>query len=658
MLSSVSGRLLNKHILTWTLLFNGTIIKYVNKTIMNQTMGETMNINNIYAGKPDASDEIRERGYEEFANNYIEPSGVNIERLASTEYGTPFFIMGDKGTGKTALLHFLENYVRTLDPQACSSFISFENSFTQVQKEKFNAISQSISTSISIDRSIASIGQSVECDFTYIWKWQLYQKIIKDHEELNNGIFVCDDNWEKFVTEISRISKTIDKTQMNLPAKISVTMTANPQLGTFTPGLNIEPVDFSQRNFNVTKGYKEFVKIIDRADLLVQSIARTDIPYYIFIDELEAYRGEGDTFYRDLRMIRDLLFTVKRMNDIFQSGTKFICSVRLEIINAINRFVQSKQLHKIMQGYDERLIWEYTNTNSFNHPIIRVLLRRIQIAEEKLANHPVKQDELIQKWFVTNVYNTHICTYILDNTWHKPRDIVRLLLSAQSKDSKNSTIFNQHTFETFMPVYSKQCLVEVREEMQALYTASEIEEIFNCLQGFKVSFSYTEISERVKRLYPDSIFAKETHTVLNDMYRIGVIGNILSNDLSSRWAHKEQYSLFIDEPWKIIIHSSLRIELSVSGRIDKHINKKLYLTESYKDTNIYTAQIKKIRYRYIIVSFEKDGCIQSGYVGMGNLGIPGLEEGLLNTHFKVGEFLKLKILKYDYTYANWRMCVI
>lgn len=51
-----------------------------------------MNISSIYAGKPDASDEIRERGYEEFANNYIEPSGVNIERLASTEYGTPFFI--------------------------------------------------------------------------------------------------------------------------------------------------------------------------------------------------------------------------------------------------------------------------------------------------------------------------------------------------------------------------------------------------------------------------------------------------------------------------------------------------------------------------------------------------------------------------------------
>ena len=63
-----------------------------------------MVISDIYAGKPDASDEIRERAYEEFAKNYIQPTGIDVDRLASTEFGTPFFVMGDKGTGKTALL--------------------------------------------------------------------------------------------------------------------------------------------------------------------------------------------------------------------------------------------------------------------------------------------------------------------------------------------------------------------------------------------------------------------------------------------------------------------------------------------------------------------------------------------------------------------------
>lgn len=617
-----------------------------------------MNIGDIYAGKPDASDEIRERGYDEFASSYIKPSGINITRLASTEYGTPIFIMGDKGTGKTALLHFLQNYVCTIDASACSSFIFFDSGFSHIEREKLNTISKTISASIAIDNSFASTGQNMECDFTYVWRWQLYQKIITDNDYFNGGLFVDDENWDNFKSEISKVSKTIDKEKMHIPAKISVGATANPQLGTFAPEFNIEPVDFSQRNFHKTKSYSEFVKIIEKADSLSKLIKRTDIPYYIFIDELEAYRGENDTFYRDLRMIRDLLFTVKRLNDVFQNGTKLICSVRLEILNAINRFVQSNQLHKIMQGYDERLIWEHTNTNSFHHPIIGVLLKKIQNAEEKNSSLKIAQEDIIRKWFEPTVYNIHICSYILDNTWHKPRDIVRLLLSAQSKNSKNFSVFNQSTFDTFMPAYSKQCLVEVQEEMRALYKADEIECIFNCLQGFKVIFSFDEISQRAKTLYPDSPLAKETYTVLNDMYRIGVIGNFLNKNHSPRWEYKEQYKLIIDNPWKIIIHPALRIELAVNSRIDRYINKKVKPTKQLsRDQKVFVATIEEIRERYVLVSFIKDDCKQDGYIFMNNLGIDSIEEGKLDSLFSVGQTINAETMGYANYISRWLMRV-
>lgn len=621
-----------------------------------------MKIREIYAGKPDASDEIRERGYDEFANNYIKPTGIDINRLASTDYGTPFFIMGDKGTGKTALLHFLKNHVQTIDVSSCSSFISFENGFTPIQKGQFDIISRSISTSISIDSNIATIGKNIECDFTYIWKWQMYQKFITDNECFDGALFENDDNWARFVREINKLDRTISKERMAIPAKISLSATSNPQLGTVTPSLEVEPVDLSQRNFNSTKSYSAFVKIVENASHIIQTVTRTDAPYYIFIDELEAYRGESEVFYRDLRMIRDLLFTVKQLNDTLGSGTKIICSVRLEVLNAINRYIQSNQLHKIMQGYDERLIWEYTNTNSFKHPIIGVLLRRIQIAEEKAANRSISQDEIIKRWFVPHVYNMHSCRYILDNTWHKPRDIVRLLLSAQSKNSKDFSVFDQNAFETFMPVYSKQCLVEVREEMRALYTAEEIDCIFNCLQGFKIEFSYDEIVARVNRLYPNSTFAHDPHTVLSDMYRIGVVGNMSSQDRASRWEYKEQYGLFIDEPWKIVVHPSLRRELSISARLDKHINRlaisrELKSSPHFDDTR-YVATIKDIKYRYILVTFEKNGQCEEGYIAMHALGIPDIQEGLLNSHFYVGENVYAKITGYNDRYRNWYMHII
>ena len=290
-----------------------------------------MKISEISAGKPDAGDEIREKGYEEFAENYIEPSGVNIDGLASTTYGTPFFIMGDKGTGKTALLNFLERYVQDLDASACVSFIYFEKEITQTQRKQFQDISKSISTSVSIDGALASEGQNSESDFTYIWKWQLCQKIIADDEEFNGGLFQKEDgNWDAFVREIGKIDSTINKGKMRIPAKVSLKVATNPQLGTIEPGLEIEPVDFSQQNFNMSEAYLKFIKIVDNAYDLLQKLKRTDIPYYIFIDELEAYRGEDSTFYRDLRLIRDLLFEVKKNKRHIQVWDKdyMFCSPR------------------------------------------------------------------------------------------------------------------------------------------------------------------------------------------------------------------------------------------------------------------------------------------------------------------------------------------
>jgi len=60
--------------------------------------------------------------------------------------------------------------------------------------------------------------------------------------------------------------------------------------------------------------------LIDEAEAALAKVNRTDIPYYIFIDELEAYYGNRQIFERDLALIRDLIFTVKRFNTISTSG--------------------------------------------------------------------------------------------------------------------------------------------------------------------------------------------------------------------------------------------------------------------------------------------------------------------------------------------------
>ena len=203
-----------------------------------------------------------------------------------------------------------------------------------------------------------------------------------------------------------------------------------------------------------------------------------------------------------------------------------------------------------------------------------------------------------------------------------------------------------------MPVYSKQCLVEIQEEMRALYTTEEIECIVSCLRGYKVKFSYQEIIERINKLYPGSRFAKETYNVLMDLYRIGIIGNSFDDKTTPQWSYKGQYTLLIDEPWKMIIHPALRIELSVSTRIDRQREKRDNAQQVYK------ATVKDIRYRYILVSFKKDGLVEEGYISINNLGVDGIQEGQIGLYYSEGETITVVMKNFNPAYSNWYMQVL
>lgn len=84
-------------------------------------------IKDIYAGKPDAKDEIDSEGLNPFLENYVMPSNFNLKSLVDGSY---YFVTGYKGTGKTALLYYLDNYIKKIDPIACSSFIFFKGDYS------------------------------------------------------------------------------------------------------------------------------------------------------------------------------------------------------------------------------------------------------------------------------------------------------------------------------------------------------------------------------------------------------------------------------------------------------------------------------------------------------------------------------------------------
>lgn len=512
-------------------------------------------IKDIYAGKPDAKDEVEVEGSEYFLESYIEPISVNIDSLIR---GTNYFITGFKGTGKTALLYYLDNRIKEFDPVTYSSFIFFKEDISSTTRQEMEAASKRMTSFISIDPNALIDGN----DFEALWRWLIYQRIWEDNIDCNHGLFLEDPEWEKFDKLIRQIPPTV-KRKLSIPQRLSFSFSVTNGTTTYKPSAEI---DFTSKNATATEPYRKFLALINDIDNAFSKLHRTDIPYYIFVDELEAYFGDEKVFKRDLCIIRDLIFTVKKLNIIIKKlspvATKIICSIRREILNAINRFIVPKELNKVTSGFDVPLVWNYTNTNSFNHPIVRMLIKRIQMAE-KQSGTILTENEVAQKWFPEKIDFSDPANYILNNSWNKPRDIVRLILSAQACLCSNYSSFNQATFDMLRKNYSIESLNEIKEEMRALYSEKAIDEIITCFTGYKAYFKYDELRERIYKNFNNSILATDLQTILSDLYRLGFIGNYMPFRKSYRWLHKGDEQLLLNDEWSIMVHPALHSALSI-----------------------------------------------------------------------------------------------
>lgn len=601
-------------------------------------------IRDLYVGKPDAKDEVNFQGFDDFVKAYVVADHFNIDSLTS---GSNCFITGFKGTGKTALLLYLDDVLRKADNSTCSSFIFFKEDYTDVKRDELEGLSRRILSSVSIDQS--TLLETNE--FEFIWRWLLLKRIVADNEEYNRNLFVDDDNWKMFERIVGTILAPKNKRKISIPKSIKMRFpvsTVEPTIGiTATPEFEVDLQKQSDDN------YKNFIHVIEQAESLFSKLKRTDIPYYIFVDELEAYYGELTVFKRDLCLIRDLLFAVKYFNTIFITNqlnkTKIICSVRSEILTAISRFVITKELNKITSGFSVPLSWNYSTTSSYLHPIMQIFLKRIGICENKESTNYDYKD-IYDRWLPEKIQSIEPANYILNNSWYKPRDIVRLLSVSQNCIFNNNKAFTQAVFNSIVKAYSEDSLSEIKEELRALYSPNEIDIIINCFMGYKTIFSISELKNRVDTLFSATVLKEKFLDVINDLYRLGFLGNYLPLSKTYRWQHRGDDRVILSNEWRLTIHYALRSALSIGSRQDYGLNR----GQAPQKGDLSVAIVKKVFEKYALVEFEHyggkyQGCIYIGYFSH-----------FLNKRFidLRGEILKgqtynVVVLKFNEKFQEW-----
>ncbi|WP_044878200.1 P-loop ATPase, Sll1717 family [Paenibacillus sp. IHBB 10380] len=599
-------------------------------------------VKDIYSGKPDAKDEINFDGISGFIKTFIVPQNINLESLLN---GNHCFISGYKGTGKTALLFYLDNLIKERDSSACSSFVFFKEEFADLKRDEFEKYSKRNLSSITIDKDTL-LNNS---EFEYVWRWLLFKRIVADNEEFNGGLFEDNEYWIKFRKIVSTIKGPLNTKKSIIPNKVKIGIPYKDPSGmSIATEMEVDLGKDTKEN-----NYSSFVKLIDDAEDALSKLTKTDIPYHIFVDELEAYFGDQEVFKRDLYLIRDLIFTIKRFNSIFSSSNmsniKIICSIRSEIVNAISRFIVTKELNKVTSGFEIPLKWNYNNTNSFSHPIMQILLRRIALSESEEQEKFRSDKEIIAQWFPENIHEIDPSSYVLNNSWHKPRDIVRFIISAQNSINNDSTSFSQAVFSSLHKQYSIDSLVEIKEEMRALYTSEQIEDIINIFTGFKSIFSVNQLRTRINKFFGNSIMDTNFNSVLNDLYRLGFIGNYLPASQMYRWQHKGDDRLIISDEWRIMIHQALQSALSVGKKLDYSMKR----FEEPQIGDVVSFNVKRINKSFVYGSIKFYGKSYPAYIHIRNMAETYINN--LTDIVTEGEELQTVIIEYDEKSSNWSL---
>lgn len=502
-------------------------------------------IKDIYAGMPDAKDEIFTNQADRFFASFIIPPGLLIDNLME---GKKFLVTGYKGVGKTAILFYLQNYVQKKDPSTCTSFLYFKSDFEEVKKSNIDVVARKLTSLIDVSGEI----QPNKVEYLHIWRWVFFRKIVDDCEENQGGLFEQDNNWYSFVKEVGKISFSApDKKTISL-SKLGISLNASPIAGVSLA------TDATFQVANDKTAFSALIDTVDRCEQLFQKLKRTDTPYYLFVDEMEAYYGDQELFKRDLTLIRDMIFTIHRLNSY--GKVQIIAAVRNEIVYAMDRFIQTREINKIVDGYSAPIKWTYSNTNSIEHPIIKVLMKRIEVGS---GGKPQK----FFNWFPECIYGKDTVSYILDIGWNKPRDIVRLITAAQN-DSVHcgDSSFTRSTFDNLRKEYSKGSLSEIRQELQSLYTSQEIEMVIRLLRGGGPFTTAGAIRKRAAKGSPARLFWDQREDdILEDFYRVGLWGNVKrTGSYSWRWNHKGDTGVLKDDGWELAIHPALYSELSIT----------------------------------------------------------------------------------------------
>lgn len=472
----------------------------------------------IYFGKTDAYNEFISYGKETFIDLFYSYPAFQVEKFLN---GHAYYIYGDKGTGKTMLLKYIESFVNKNANENFTEFVRFKKDIDNDARNllKRAAIPQNPFEEI-IEKTIPT-DLTINCSIA----WQVYIiKVIMNRLMLTEyGVFERDKNFEKLCKLLNSVYNDESQDIKRILPKIK---RGNVEVNfAEIAKINIE-LEWNDED----KKTIAFSSLAKRIISMYSKLVPTNCNMYILIDELELTLNKNKDYERDITLIRDLILAVQYLNEISKTQ-HFNVYIITALRNEVYKNARSKgvEINKPIHDFGVYVSWLQKGGDINEHPLIKMIEKRINKSE--IEKFGIKSDNVWQKYFALNIGKEDMKNYLLNLTWLKPRDLIRLVTIAQEIKGNEYQI-NQSVLDATRQRYSEESWEEFAEELRSKYSEAEVEGIKQVLIGIGIPFKISDFEKQIEG--KKEIFSeveelvnskKKIAHVLRDLYDIGVIGN-------------------------------------------------------------------------------------------------------------------------------------
>ncbi len=367
------------------------------------------NYGDIKIGEPDANVEyynaIKSKTTPIFIDNFFTVPNFPLNDFMR---GEKFLIYGQKGTGKTAVIRYLEHELKS---SFLTHFIVFRRSF--LEEADLHAFSK---TPLMVDEeNIQRLKH-----FHHAIKRILIFVLIKQTFEKDNNY--DSDNPKDPERWLEKIRETTlgDLISLGFDSISSIFSSA---------GVNVEKITQGTALIDAGKILKR--NNDDILSFLVRRARRLKIKACVFIDEIHfAYRSES-ALQQDAMLVRDCILAIHSLNDRFTEegiDLRIYSAVRSEYLE--HPIISSADINQSVESVGYHLTWSTFPQNK-DHPLFKLIFERFKSS--------IGDDFRLSDFF--RVYMGNIDPDVfLSRTWVKPRDFVRFFKCAKEQYAKKSKL--------------------------------------------------------------------------------------------------------------------------------------------------------------------------------------------------------------------------